>query len=143
MIANLANFCTDDSGNENHRMAKKNSRRKRVPKRSSREVRESLSATEAQNNFGEVLQRVSGDEIVYITKYDRPTAVVMSADRYQELLGEDSELEQLEQQFDEMLAQMQTGEAAAAADALFETDSDELGATAVRAAETAAAQNDD
>jgi prevent-host-death family protein len=93
-----------------------------------------FSATEAQNNFGELLQRLASDEVVYITKYDRPTAVVLSAERYRELVGEDSELRRLERQFDEMLAGMQTAEAARAADELFDMSPRELGEAAVRAA---------
>lgn len=96
--------------------------------------RDTLSATEAQNNFGEVLQRVAADGVVYITKYDRPTAVILSPGRYRELVGEDAELEQLEREFDEMLARMQTAEAGSAADALFELGPEALAAAAVRAA---------
>ena len=94
----------------------------------------SISATEAQNNFGAVLQRVAGGEVVYITKYDQPTAVVMSPETYWELVSEHSELQDLEREFDEMLAHMQTTDAAAAVETLFEMDSDDLGAAAVRAA---------
>lgn len=101
----------------------------------------SVSATEAQNNFGALLQRVAGDEVVYITKYDQPTAVVMSPETYWELISKESEhqgseLLDLEGEFDEMLAHMQTAEAASAVDTLFEMDSDELGAAAARAART-------
>ena len=110
------------------------------PRRKDR-AKGSLNATEAQNNFGALLRRVAGDEIVYITKYDQPTAVVMSPETYWELVSEESEhqgseLLDLEREFDEMLARMQTAEAASAVDTLFEMDSDELGAAAARAART-------
>ena len=45
-------------------------------------------ATEAQNNFGRVLGKVAEEGVVYITKYDRPQAVVLSVDRYEALVGE-------------------------------------------------------
>lgn len=95
---------------------------------------DAFSATEAQNNFGEVLQRVAENEVVYITKYDRPTAVVLSPRKYQELLEEDTELQRLEREFDEMLTEMQTADAAGAADELFEMSPQELGEAAARAA---------
>jgi prevent-host-death family protein len=93
-----------------------------------------FSATEAQNNFGEVLRRVAKNEVVYITKYERPTAVVLSPQRYQELIEEDVELRRLEREFDEMLAAMQTEKASRAADELFGMLPAELGEAAVRAA---------
>lgn len=91
-----------------------------------------FSATDAQNNFGEVLRRVAEGEVVYITKYDRPTAVVLSPRRYRELVGDDADLQRLEREFDELLAALQTEEAARAADALFEMSPQELGEAAVR-----------
>lgn len=95
---------------------------------------DAFSATEAQNNFGEVLRRVAENEVVYITKYDRPTAVVLSPQKYEELIEEDVELRRLEREFDEMLATMQTRAAARGADELFEMSPRELGEAAVRAA---------
>jgi prevent-host-death family protein len=93
----------------------------------------SVSATDAQNHFGQVLSRVAREGAVFIRKYDRPAAVVLSMDRYRELTGRpDAELDELTREFDEMLARMQTDEAAAAADDLFDMGPDELGRTAVR-----------
>lgn len=93
-----------------------------------------FSATEAQNNFGEVLRRVAEGEVVYITKYDRPTAVVLSPSTYQQLLGDDTELRRLEREFDTMLDAMQTEDAARTADSLFKMSPQELGEAAVRTA---------
>lgn len=101
-----------------------------------------FSATEAQNNFGEVLRRVGEGEVVYITKYDRPTAVVLSPHTYQQLLGDDTELRRLERQFDTMLAAMQTEDAARAADSLFEMSPQELGEAAVRMAAAIRSRSD-
>ena len=49
-------------------------------------------------------------------------------------MSEDSELQDLEREFEEMLARMQTTEAAAAVDTLFEMDSDDLGTAAAQTA---------
>ena len=93
-----------------------------------------VSSTEAQNNFGRVLARAMTEGAVYITKYDRAAAVVLSIDRYRELAGEDDpDLEELAREYDETLAHMQTPEAAAGFDALFDMGSEELGRAAVRA----------
>lgn len=95
----------------------------------------SVSATEAQNNFGRVLAQAAREGAVYITRYDRPAAVVLSIERYHELVAADAgELDELAREFDEMLARMQTEEAAAGVDALFEMGSAELGRAAVRGA---------
>lgn len=102
---------------------------------SARSRSSSVSATVAQNNFGEVLSRASAGETVYITRYDRTTAVVISMERYRELVEDESaDLEELTQEFDALLARMQSAEAAAGFDALFEMDAGALGEAAVRGA---------
>ena len=94
-----------------------------------------VSATEAQNNFGRVLGKVAEEGVVYITKYDRPQAVVISVDRYEALIGDsDPDLADLIREFDEMFETMQTPEAAAGGDALFAMDGDALGKAALRGA---------
>lgn len=93
----------------------------------------SVSATAAQNNFGSVLDRASRDEVVFITKYARPTAVVLSIDRYNELAGlAASPLDELTQEFDDMLAHMQTAEATSGIEALFEMEPAALAKAATR-----------
>lgn len=94
----------------------------------------SVSATDAQNHFGEVLSRAAREGAVFIRKYDRPAAVLLSMDAYRKLRGRpDVDLGELTREFDEMLARLQTDEAAAT-NALFEMGADELGRAAVRAA---------
>ena len=96
----------------------------------------SVSATEAQNNFGRVLGKVAEDGVVYITKYDRPQAVVISVERYEALVGEGApDLEELTREFDALLVRMQSPEARRAVDRLFAMDTDELGEAAVRGAQ--------
>jgi prevent-host-death family protein len=95
----------------------------------------SVSATDAQNHFGRVLSRAESEGAVFIRKYDRPTAVLLSMDRYHELSGQrDVDLDELTREFDEMLTRQQTEEAAAATEALFDMGTDELGRAAIRGA---------
>lgn len=97
----------------------------------------SFSATDAQNNFGRVLQRVDRGEAVYITRYGEPEAVVVSAERYRELSGEAApDLGKLTREFDAMVARMQTEEAEAGFDALFAMDAAALGKAALESART-------
>jgi 2-haloalkanoic acid dehalogenase type II len=64
----------------------------------------SVSATEAQNNFGRVLGNVAQDRVVYITRYDRPEAVVLSLRRYEALSGSSApDLEELTRRFDDVV----------------------------------------
>jgi prevent-host-death family protein len=101
------------------------------PRRRDQEV----SSTEAQNNFGRVLAQATSEGAVFITKYERPAAVVLSIDRYRELAGDDEpDLDELAREFDETLATMQTDEAAAGFDALFEMGPEALGRAAVHGA---------
>lgn len=94
-----------------------------------------VSSTEAQNNFGRVLAQATAEGAVVITKYERPAAVVLSIERYRELAGDDEpDLDELAREFDNTLASLQTDEAAAAFDALFEMGPEELGRAAVQGA---------
>lgn len=95
----------------------------------------SVTSTEAQNSLGEILGRVSRGERVFVTRYGRREAVLISAEAYAELVGEERvDLEALEQAFDERLRHMQSAEHAAATEALFDLSEDELGEAAARAA---------
>lgn len=108
---------------------------KATQKDRNRSVFGTVSATEAQNNFGRVLGQAADEGVVYITRYDRPTAVVMSIEEYRSLTEpQASELDDLAREFDELYAGMQTAPASAAFDALFEMGSEELGEAAVRGA---------
>ena len=95
----------------------------------------SIPATEAQNNFGQVLGNVARGEVVYITRYDRPEAVVLSVEKFNALAGADSpSLDGLTREFDDRLARMQSADAAAGIDTFFGLGSAELGEAAVRGA---------
>ena len=103
--------------------------------RESRGVGRSITSTEAQNNFGEVLDTVSREGRVFITRYQRPQAVVLSMAEYAALRGEEAvDLTALEEEFDAMMESMQTDTHRAGVDALFGISSEQLGESAVAAA---------
>lgn len=93
-----------------------------------------VSSTEAQNSLGEILGRVARGERVFVTRYGRREAVILSAEAYGALMGrEPVDLLELEREFDEMVERMQTAEHAAATDALFTMSADDLGEAAAAA----------
>lgn len=95
----------------------------------------SVSATEAQNNFGQVLGSVARGGVIYITRYDQPEAVILSIEKFNALAGPDSSrLDDLTREFDDRLARMQSAEAAAGIDTFFGLESAELGEAALRGA---------
>jgi prevent-host-death family protein len=95
---------------------------------------ESITATEAKNTFGAVLDRVTQVGRIAITKHDRVRAVVLSLREYEALLeGRNDPLESLRDEFDGLVATMQSPAAERAGRALFEASGPELGAAAVRA----------
>jgi len=80
----------------------------------------SVSATEAQNNFGRIMGQVRQEGHVFVTRYDTPEAVVMSIEEYDALTGRvPVALATLEREFDEMVERMQQPAQRAAVDALF------------------------
>lgn len=96
---------------------------------------ESLSSTVAQTSFGAVLEKVQRGAVVSITKHDRPSAVVMSAEAFEELVAQRVDpLAALRADFDRRVAQMQTPQAKAGARALFAATPEELGRAAVKGA---------
>ena len=97
--------------------------------------RNSVSATDAQNNFGEVLAQVAREGRVFITRYRRPEAVVLSIPEYEALTGvEPVDLKALEGEFDDMVARMHTATQREAVDALFGSSPANLGKAAVAGA---------
>lgn len=94
-----------------------------------------MTATEAQNGFGRVLDTVARDGTVMITKRNETQAVVMSVERYEALTrGSTSDLDELTAEFDELLERMQTPEARAGLRDAFRASPDELSRAAVAAA---------
>lgn len=97
--------------------------------------RASFTATEAKNEFGRLLERaIQGDSIV-ITKHDAPKAVLISIDEYNALRKiPDAQLAALNTEFDAIFERMQTPQARAAVEDLFNSTPAELGKAAVAAA---------
>jgi len=97
----------------------------------------SMSATDAQNNFGEVLARVARDGRVFITRYRRPEAVLLSMQQYEALIGhEPIDLAGLEREFESMVARMQSAAQRSATDALFSASGADLAKAAARERES-------
>jgi prevent-host-death family protein len=94
-----------------------------------------VSATEAQNEFGRILEIVAQDRVVIITRHNSPRAVVISLDRYDALSGTyEQVLDELTEEFDALYERMQTPEANAAAERAINASPEELGRAAAAAA---------
>ncbi len=97
--------------------------------------RASFTATEAKNEFGQLLERAIRGEAVVITKHEAPKAVLISMDEYRALKrAPELNLDALTAEYDAMFERMQTPEAGAAMDAGFRATSEQMGKAAVAAA---------
>ena len=68
-----------------------------------------ISSSRIQDKLGEILSRVAGGERVVITRYGQAQAVLVPVDEFREMIGQgEPELQDLEREFDERFAQMQT-----------------------------------
>jgi prevent-host-death family protein len=96
---------------------------------------ETITATEAKNAFGRVLDTALTRGVVAITKREKVHAMVLSMETYDALVNRSSRLlAGLESEFDALVAAMQAPPARAAGDALFAAKSPALGRAALRAA---------
>lgn len=94
-----------------------------------------VTATEAKNKFGRVLERVIQGDVMFITKHDGAKAVLLSVDEYNALSrATEANLETLTGEFDALLARMQTSKARAGVKDAFHASPKELGRAAVAAA---------
>jgi prevent-host-death family protein len=94
-----------------------------------------VSATEAKNKFGRLLEAVIQGGQVVITKHDSPKAVLISMDEFNSLSkAHNAELDSLSEEFDKLLAGMQTPSARTGMTAAFHATPNELGKAAVAAA---------
>jgi antitoxin Phd len=94
-----------------------------------------ISATEAKNEFGRMLETVIRGGKVVITKHDSPKAVLISMDEFNVLSNaRKAELEALSEEFDGLLARMQSPAARARMNAAFHATPKELGKAAAAAA---------
>jgi prevent-host-death family protein len=95
---------------------------------------ETVSATEAKNAFGRVLDTALARGVVAITKREKVRAVVLSLEAYDALVHNSSRmLAALDAEFDGLVAAMRTPRARAAGEALFAAKPAALGRAAVKA----------
>ena len=91
-----------------------------------------VSASDAKNSFGRVLERVAKDGAVTITRRHEPLAVVIPMQTYLRLIrAEARTLDTLSAEFDEVLSRMQRPGAAEAMEAAFAMAPAQLGRAAV------------
>ena len=101
-----------------------------------------ISATEAKNKLGEVLDSVLQSGMVLITKHETPRAVLLSMEEYGALSHTtQTRLDILNGEFDALLARMQTAKARAGMKAAFAASPKQLGKAAVEAARKRARSN--
>jgi prevent-host-death family protein len=94
-----------------------------------------ITASQAKTTFGEVLDRVASAGGVTITRHNVPKAVVISWEEFESLSKARSDsLEALADEFEGLLASMQTPRARAAMAKVFASSPEELGRAAVEAA---------
>ena len=91
-----------------------------------------VTATEAQNEFGRVFDSAVRDQVVVITKHNTPRVVLLSIDRYNALVAaRAAALDTLTSEFDALLERMQSPTARAGMERAFNASSRELGEAAV------------
>jgi len=97
---------------------------------------ERMNATEAKNRFGDVLEKAANNTAVSLMKHGKVAAYVISPEMYERLNRQmkiaQEPLEQLERDFDEMVARMQSPESLAAARSLMTIDAAALRASVRR-----------
>ncbi len=96
-----------------------------------------VTATALKNSTAEVLDQVQMGNVFAVTRHDKPRAVLVSMERYEQMMaggGNEVWLEDLYQEYRGMLDRMQEPEQRAAAERAFNATSEELGAAAVRSA---------
>jgi antitoxin Phd len=101
-----------------------------------------ISATEAKNKLGEVLDSVMQSGMVLITRHETPKAVLLSMEEYGALSHTtQTRLDTLNGEFDALLARMQSAKARAGMKAAFAASSKQLGKAAVEAPRKRARSN--
>lgn len=95
-----------------------------------------VAATKVKNEFGAILEQAMHGGAVAITRHDMPKAVLLSFPEFESLVKERSRsLDDLNAEFDGLLAHMQTLQARKGVEAAFNASPAELGRAAVKAAQ--------
>ena len=94
-----------------------------------------MSASEAKSEFGRVLEMAIQGGAVVITKHAAPKAVLISVENFNALSGAaETKLDRLSQEFDALLARMQTSKARRGMKTAFAASGTRLGQAAAAAA---------
>lgn len=94
----------------------------------------SYSATEAKNEFGRMLEKAIQGQTVVITRHDTPRAVLISLEDFNALRrAPERKLNTLSDEFDALLARMQTSQARSGMKAAFRASPKQLGKAAALA----------
>ena len=97
--------------------------------------RASVTATEAKNKFGRLLEKVMQGGVIVITKHDAPKAVLISMDKYTALASApESRINTLSAEFDSLLMRMQGAGVRNSMQAAFRASPKQIGRAAVVAA---------
>ncbi|SPE35237.1 conserved hypothetical protein [Candidatus Sulfopaludibacter sp. SbA3] len=92
----------------------------------------SVTATEAKNDFGRILEAATRGGTVLITKHDIPKAVMISVEQFDVLSRAGQvKLDTLSGEFDALLARMQTAKARTGMAAAFNASPRQMGKAAV------------
>jgi prevent-host-death family protein len=95
----------------------------------------SVAATRVKNEFGQILEQATHNGAVAITRHDTTKAVLMSVAEFESLVSARSRtLDALSNEFDELLANMQTPKSRKGMKAAFNASANELGRAAVKGA---------
>lgn len=92
-----------------------------------------VAASDAKNQFGQLLESALRDGAVVITKHDTPKAILLSIEEL-EAVAARSRLDTLTAEFDAKYVRMQQADFAKSMDTAFRATPKQLGATAVKAA---------
>ncbi len=96
---------------------------------------QSVPATRLKNEFASVLDQAVRGGPVAITKHDAPRAILISVEEFEALVAERARsLEKLGEQFEGLLARMQSPKAKKGMEAAFNASPKALGRAAVKAA---------
>jgi prevent-host-death family protein len=91
-----------------------------------------VTATEAKNTFGHLLEKAMQGGVVVITKHDAPKAVLISMDEYTALTSaSEFAINSLSAEFDSLLMRMQGPKARSAMKSAFQASPKQLGKAAV------------
>jgi antitoxin Phd len=94
-----------------------------------------VAATKVKNEFGAILEKTMHNGAVAITRHDMPKAVLLSFAEFESLVKERGRsLDDLNAEFDGLLARMQTAKARKGVETAFNASPAELGRAAVKAA---------